>query len=121
MIHLCILQQTPHRIHRPHATRRDVDVRVPNILEPPLAAHIPAVRHAVDALELEGEHFAHVADDQLEAGMGVEEAGGVKAKNVEGGVFVPAPAGDGELVGWLEAEIRGWQMSELTCTAVFWG
>jgi len=59
------------------------------------------VRHAVDALELEGQHFAHVADDQLEAGVGVKETGGVEAQDVEGGVFVPAPAGDGELEGLL--------------------
>ena len=98
MIDLCILQQTPHRIYRPHATRRDIDIRVPNLFEPALAAYIPAVRHAVDALELEGQHFAHVADDQLEAGVGLEEAGGVEAEDVQGGVFVPAPAGDGELM-----------------------
>ena len=98
MIHFCILQQTAHRIHRPHTTRRDINVRVPHILESSFTAYIPAVRHAVDALELEGQHFAHVADDQLEAWVGVEEAGGVEAEDVEGGVFVPAPAGDGELM-----------------------
>jgi len=94
-----ILQQTPHWIDGPYPARRDVDVRVPDVFEPTLTAHIPCVRHAFDTLKLEWQHLAHVADDELKTGAGVEEAGGVEAKDVEGGVFVPAPAGDGELVG----------------------
>ena len=73
-----------------HAARRDPEVGVPDGAEGALAGG-PAVfcfANVDDAVELEGEHFAHVADYELDGGEGVEEAAVVEAEDVEAYFFV---------------------------------
>ena len=53
---------------------------------------------AVGPRECVGNAFAHVADDDLEVGQAIEDAGENEAQGMEAVFCVPAPAGDGESI-----------------------
>lgn len=45
-----------------------------------------------DAIQLKGEHFTHVANDDFQSREAIEHAGGIQSKNVQSGLAVPSPA-----------------------------
>ena len=74
----------------------DVDVRMEGFGVTAAELVAAAGEDGVSAGEGVGQVFAHVADDELEAGEAIEEAGGDEAENVHASFDMPAPASGGE-------------------------
>ena len=72
------------------AARRDPNVGVPNSAQVALAGRPAPVRHSDfdDPVELEGEHLAHVPDDELDVWERVKEAAVEEAQDVEADFLV---------------------------------
>lgn len=56
-------------------------------------------QHLVEAVQVEGDHFAPVPADDLRAGVLPEGPGQNQAQDVDAGFVVPAPPGQRELRG----------------------
>jgi hypothetical protein len=61
-------------------------------------------QHVVEAVQVEGDHFAPVPADDLRAGVLPEGPGQNQAQDVDAGFVVPAPPGQRELRGDLGGE-----------------
>ena len=90
VLHGHLTHQARERREGEHATGRDPDVCVPHGAEVALPRRPSHFRLANvdDAVKLEGEHFAHVADDDFDVGEGVEEAAVEEAEDVEADFLV---------------------------------
>ena len=85
-----LTQQARERREGEHAARGDPDVAVPDRAEVALPRRPTAFRltDVDDAVELEGEHFSHVPNDDLDAREFVEEATVEQAQNVKADLLI---------------------------------
>lgn len=90
-----IPQDTGHGIDAPVPAGGDPEVLVVDGLEI-AGARAPAHGELGDAREHEGEHFAHVSDDELQARQRVEQPAGEQPQDVRCDVRVPAECGGGD-------------------------
>lgn len=106
VLNLRIPQDTRHGVHTPVPARRDPEVLIIDLLKRPLP-RAPPHAQLVDAPEHEGQHFAHVADDELEFWERVEEPRGEEPEDVGCDVRVPAEGGRGDGLRRGEREVAG--------------
>lgn len=85
-----LTQQARERREGEHAARGNPDVTVPDRAEVALSRRPAAFRlsDVDDAVELEGEHFSHVPNDDLDAREFVEEATVEQAQNVKADLLI---------------------------------
>ena len=85
-----LTQQARERREGEHAARGNPDVAVPDRAEVALPRWPAALclTDVDDAVELEGEHFSHVPNDDLEAREFVEEATIEQAQNVKADLLI---------------------------------
>ena len=102
-VRLTLSDQTGHRRQTEHAARRDPQILVPDLPQTPFQL-VPeprplGLRDANDTVELEGQHFTHVADDELEFWVTVKDARREESEHVHRTFRMPAEAMQGEVLG----------------------
>lgn len=92
MLNLADSQQTRHRCQRKHASGSDITILIPHRLQISLPLRPLLPGEPYHAVQHERQHLPHVANDDLEARIRVEEPAGKQPRDVRAGFGMPAPA-----------------------------